>query len=405
MEQFDILIVGGGASGLAAAVESARQDRRLRVGVIERLDRVGKKILATGNGRCNLSNLNVSPKDYNDPDFAKAVFSKTPNDENLRFFESMGLMTVSDSEGRVYPYSGTATSVLDVLRFEAERLGIEIICSHKAENVVKNGGFFVIDKKFTAPVLILSCGGKSSPSQGSDGSGYGLLRQLGIEITKLRPSLVQIKTQTDFVKSLKGLRVTAGLQLLSNNGKKAESRGEILFTDYGISGIAAMEVSRDAEKDDVLKIDFFPDMTEDELTRTVYLCAKRNRSREAGALLTGILHSRVGQALIKGVLSENVACSMLKAEQIESIVKELKGKKIKVTGKNGFDVSQVTAGGAELSQFKETLEAKNCRGLYVTGELLDIDGKCGGYNLSFAWSSGRTAGREAAQKILKRAKL
>ena len=406
MEQFDILVIGGGASGLAAAIEAARQDKRLRVGVIERLDRVGKKILSTGNGKCNLANIYASPKDYNNAEFVGEVFKKTSPDSNLRFFRSMGLMTTADSEGRVYPYSGTATSVLDVLRLEAEGLGVEFFCSQKVQSVTRNKNAFAVDGMYSARTLILSCGGKSAPSQGSDGSGYELLKQLGIEITPIKPSLVQLKTQTDFVKSLKGLRVSAKVELLKKSQKISESRGEILFTDYGISGIAAMEISRDAEKDHTIKIDFFPDMSDGELCDMLFASAKRNRDRTADHLLTGVLHSRVAQSIIKNVIPDmKVKCSALGSDSIRLIAKELKGKEITVTGKNGFDQSQVTAGGAKLSQFSETLEAKSCPYLFVTGELLDIDGRCGGFNLTFAWSSGRTAGKAAAQKLLKRAKL
>ena len=279
MNDTGILILGGGASGLAAAIEGAR--RGADVTVLEKLDRVGKKILATGNGRCNLLNRNASPADYNDPSFVGRVFAQYDVRSDLDFFRSIGLLTTADSEGRVYPRSNAASSVLDVLRLECQRLGVRIVCGETASSIRRENGMFVVGTH-RARAVIVACGGKASPVHGTDGSGYRLLEAFGHSCTRLYPALVQLRTDTDFVKGLKGLRAFAALTLRAPDGKTHTSCGEVLFTDYGLSGIAAMELSRFAADGGTLFIDFLPDMdgaqTRDFL-REVHSRMRSKRSR------------------------------------------------------------------------------------------------------------------------------
>ena len=243
-ESFDILIVGAGASGLAAAISAKRTLPRLRVAMLERLPRVGKKILATGNGRCNLTNLNARSHGYTNREFADSVFEKYDEQRVLQFFKSIGLLTYSDSCGRVYPMSNTASGVLDCLRFEAERLGVKSICEDKCEGIKKTADGFLINGRYRARGIIICTGGCASPSQGSDGSGYKLLSSLGHTVTELYPSLVQLTSPDKQLRQLKGMRVRDAV--ISAAGRT--SRGELLFTDYGLSGIAAMEISADIAK-------------------------------------------------------------------------------------------------------------------------------------------------------------
>ena len=243
-ENFDILIIGAGASGLAAAINANRTAPRLGVAMLERLPRVGKKILATGNGRCNLTNLNANSHAYTNSGFACSVFSKYGDERVLEFFKSLGLLTYSDSCGRVYPMSNAASSVLDCLRFEAERLGVQSICENNCEKTEPTDGGFLINGKYTARKIIVCTGGCASPSQGSDGSGYKLLSSLGHTVTELYPSLVQLTSPDRQLRQLKGMRVHDAV--ISAVGRL--SRGELLFTDYGLSGIAAMEISADIAK-------------------------------------------------------------------------------------------------------------------------------------------------------------
>ena len=237
---FDVAVIGGGASGLVSAIEVKRNYPKKSVVIFEKLDRVGKKILATGNGRCNLDNLTATKEDYNSPSFVQFALEKYTPLSNLDFFSGLGLLTVSDSEGRVYPRSNSASSVLDALRFETEKLGIKIIFQ-KVEKIEKKDVFIINNIK--AEKVIMCCGGASSPSQGSDGSGFDLAKKFGHRITPLYPSLVQITTDTRFTKSLKGVRVKGKLTLKEKENFIGSSEGEILFADYGLSGIATMDLS------------------------------------------------------------------------------------------------------------------------------------------------------------------
>ncbi|NLO45077.1 MAG: aminoacetone oxidase family FAD-binding enzyme [Clostridiales bacterium] len=408
MENYDIIIVGGGASGLCAAVESAGAQIGVRVALIEKLPRVGKKLLATGNGRCNLTNTSASAKSYNAPDFAFGAMSRYGAESTVDFFGELGLLTVCDSAGRVYPSSGTAASVLDVLRFEAERLGVVVMCDTTVKSAVYEKGLFLINGALSAKRLVLACGGKASPAHGSDGGGYVLLESFGHSVTPVFPSLVRLRTDTSFVKPLKGIRAAAEIKLEIDGKISDDAEGEILFTENGLSGIAAMEVSRAVPR---LKdrqscfavLDLLPAFSYDEIFERVRETARRSPNLLVENLLNGILPKRVGMAICSGIsgISLSKPASSLGERLIKAVVSEIKAKRIQVTGTNGFGSAQVTSGGAELSEFDcRTLQSRLVGGLFVCGELLDIDGRCGGYNLQWAWASGRLAGKSAAESLL-----
>ncbi len=399
MNDTDILILGGGASGLAAAIEAARCGAD--VTVLEKLDRVGKKILATGNGRCNLLNMNATPADYNDPSFVGCVFAQFDIRSDLAFFRSMGLLTTADGEGRVYPRSNAASSVLDVLRLECQRLGVRTVCGEAASSIRRENGAFTVGAH-RAKAVIVACGGKASPAHGTDGSGYRLLEAFGHSCTPLRPALVQLRTDTEFVKPLKGLRASVVLTLRTPDGEHASS-GEALFTDYGLSGIAAMELSRYAADGGTLYIDFLPDMDESQTLVFLREARERGGSRPTEQLLLGAVHSRIGQAILRDTLQRKLTapCGTLTDGELQSIARALKAFPLTVRGTKSFADAQVTAGGLDVTEFTDALESKRVPGLFACGEILNIDGKCGGYNLAFAWSSGRLAGRSAAQLLQK----
>ena len=395
----DVLVIGGGASGLAAAIEASANGAR-SVAVLEKLERVGKKILATGNGRCNLLNMHASPDDYNAPDFVARVFSRFDAQSDLDFFRRLGLLTTVDGEGRVYPHSLAASSVLDVLRLECRRRDISFFCGEKAETIRKTDNGFLVNGTHAAKAVIVACGGKAAPAQGSDGSGYALLQPFGHRVTKLRPALVQICTDTDFVRKVKGLRTPARLTMQSGDGVHT-SQGELLFTDYGLSGIAAMELSRYAKDGARVAIDMLPQTDASEVEAMLRTVRDTDADRPSEHLLTGIVHSRIGTAILQIVCTGKLSAPVggLTDRQIAAVVSALKGLTIAVHGTKGFPDAQVTSGGLELSQFSDTLESRLAPHLYAAGEILDVDGKCGGYNLTFAWSSGRLAGRAAATSL------
>ncbi len=396
---YDIAIVGAGASGLAAAISAKRKNSELSVVLIEALPRVGKKILATGNGRCNLTNLNASVECYNTSAVSNILKNYTP-EKIIRFFSSLGLECVSDGEGRVYPMSNSAASVLDCLRLEAERLGIETVTDTKIIGVEKTDGAFILNSTLKCKKLILATGGKASPSQGSDGSGYPILRALGHSVTELYPGLVQL-TVKENVKALKGVRVKASAELQAPDGKKIDSSsGEILFTDYGLSGIAIMDISRSVKRSELkCTLNIAPELSKESVVDFILRSKKRNPAISPEAALCGIVPKKLGEFIVKasGIRAESLA--RLKYSQIELIAEKLKALSFTVTGTNGFQNAQITVGGADLKEFDmNTLQSLKIKGLYCTGELLDVDSVCGGFNLQWAWASGIAAGNSAAEK-------
>lgn len=397
MKTTDILIIGAGASGLAAAIEAARTAPDKSVTVLEHLPKAGKKILATGNGRCNLGNLNAASHRYTNSKFAQPVIEKYGVDSLIGFFESMGLYTRADSEGRLYPMSNSAASVLDALRFECEKLGVKIICEEKAAQIKKADNGFIVNGNIQAKKVIIATGGKAAPSQGSDGSGYPLLKSLGHTLTPLAPSLVQIKTDTAPIKSLKGVRAKAKLTL-STGGS---SEGEILFTDYGVSGIAAMDLSRFVKQDKKAEIslDLLPDFTQDDAKEIIIRISRHNPAMPAESMLGGIIHKAIGTAAIKASLGfMPKTAGEIKPKQAAVIAATLKDFRLSVTGTKSYNDAQVTRGGADVNEFdNSTMMSKKVSNLFACGEVLDVDGACGGFNLAWAFASGRLAGKSAAE--------
>ncbi len=392
---WDVAVIGGGMSGLVSAIEVRRNYPEKSVVIFEQLEKAGKKILATGNGRCNLDNMTANENDYNNPSFVSFALDKFTPQSNLSFWESLGLLTVSDSEGRVYPRSNSASGVLDALRFEVEKLGVKIVFE-KVEKLKKENVFLINNHK--AENVIVSCGGCSSPSQGSDGSGFELLKKAGHTITKLSPSLVQITTDTKFVKPLKGVRVKGKLTLKEKDKIIGMSLGEILFADYGLSGIATMDLSRFLPKirnmnDAKICLDMASDLTEKEILTYLFARQKNNPLLECDNLLTGILPKAVGKVILKKLnIFPGEAIKNLSEDDFENIITTLKNFDFKVTGTKGFQFSQVTSGGVDLSEVDEkTLMSKKIKGLYLAGEILDVDSRCGGFNLHWAVSSARLA--------------
>ncbi len=390
---WDLCIVGGGMSGLVAAIEAKRNFPEFKIAIFEKEDRIGKKILATGNGRCNLENMTACEKDYNLPYFVSSVLNEFTPQSNLEFWESMGLLTCCDSEGRVYPKSNMASSVLDILRLETEKLKIKII-NEKAENICKDK-YFKINREESKRVII-AAGGCSSPKQGSDGSGFLLAEKLGHKITPLSPSLVQITTENSVTKQLKGIRVKGNLILLENGKILGASDGEILFADYGLSGIATMDLSRflmkAKDKTKVkISLDMFPDKAEKEIMSYLFDRKIKNPEAEAENLLIGILPKQVGKVILKKskiMLSEKI--KNLTEKDFENITKLIKNFVFAVTGTKGYDFSQVTAGGVCTDEINEkTLMSKKVKNLYFCGEIIDVDARCGGFNLHWAVSSAR----------------
>ena len=400
-------IIGGGAAGMAAALAAA-EDKNCSVVLMERQARLGKKLSATGNGRCNLSNLHASEGGYNgdDPHFHKYALAQFPPEETLEWFSKLGLYTVAEPSGKIYPYSDQANSVVDVLRFSLEKENIEVLTDFEVMRVKKSGGKFSVtskDRTLEFDRLIVACGGLAGTKLGGTMAGYKLLRSFGHKCTKLRPALVQVKTSWGGVSALKGVRANCRAAIYRDGRRQRQSVGEVQFTEFGLSGPVIYEISRDACQGGgewECTLDFLPDIPADRLQ--AMLSRRRSSALTAEELCTGILHNRLGRVLVKEAdIRANTPLSNLTDGQIGDLVSLAKGFTVSLTEPLGMDAAQVTAGGIVTEEFDPTtMESRLVPGLYACGEVLDVDGDCGGYNLQWAWSSGRLAGRSAGKETI-----
>lgn len=398
-----IAVIGGGAAGLMAAAAAAKNGAS--VTIYEKQNRVGKKILATGNGRCNYTNMNLNFGCYhsNNLKMAEEAMNFFDLNKTLKFFEDLGIYPYVDESGKVYPSSLQASSVLDVLRYEIKRLKVEEATDYNVTALRKSKDKFSIigNDTITADRVILATGGKASPQLGSDGKGYDLAKSFGHEIIEPMPALVQLKLKGSYFKRIAGIRFDGRAGAYAADRLIREEEGEILFTDYGISGPPILQLSRKVIEElnkgskPYLLIDMFPnysklqlyDILQDRFIRIGY------KTIEEGMI--GFINKK----LIPTVLYEaafddlNKLCSHLNKKEIFKIIDILKEWKFEVSGHNSWQQAQTTAGGIKLTQINpKTLESLKVKGLYFAGEILDVDGDCGGFNLQWAWSSGYTAG-------------
>ena len=395
-------IIGGGASGMMAAIAAA-ENKNAAVHIFERQARVGKKLSATGNGRCNLTNRSPAPYMGEAPDFGNFALTSFGVAETLRYFARLGLYTVTEESGRVYPYSDQANSVVDVLRLglEKENITVHLGCEiEKAEKTQDGFRLFTTEGDYFCNKLIIACGGIAGSKLGGTMSGYRLLSAFGHKSTRLRPSLVQLTSDSAFLPSLKGVRANGEVKILRDGALFAQSLGEIQFTEKGLSGPVIFEVSRDACEGRgkwVAEIDLLPDVTEETLTNM--LRVRKNTHLSSEELFTGILHNRLGRVVTKEAGIGNCPISYLSEQELTEAAQMCKHFSFRLTGTLGMEAAQVTAGGVLTKDFDpQTMESRLMPGLYACGEVLDIDGKCGGYNLQWAWSSGYLAGKSAGEE-------
>ena len=395
-----VLVIGGGAAGMMAALTAAENGHA--VTLLERQGRVGRKLMATGNGRCNLTNHHVSPAHYHGetPDFCRHALAAFDVGSTLLYFAGLGLLTTAEDSGRVYPFSNMAGSVLDVLRFALENSGIDLRTGCVVTGIKKKGNTFLVrtesGEEFTADRVILAAGGAAGGKVGGVMDGYQLAKGLGHHRTPLYPSLVQIRTDPTYPRALKGVKAEAVVTIRRGGEVLARNRGEVLFTEYGVSGPVIFDISRTAATGGdglTVTLDLFPDWEQREALDWLRQRRQSAGDREAGTLLTGALHSRLGQMVCKAAGFTNQRAAGLSDGDLRRIAAQAKGFTLPVTGVCGFDQAQVTAGGLRCGEFDpHTMESRLVPGFYACGEVLDIDGDCGGYNLQWAWSSGRLAG-------------
>ena len=402
----EIAVIGGGASGLMAAITAKKSGKE--VIILERKDRILKKVLITGNGRCNITNVNANISNY----FGKNISSVenilnrfTPQD-TMDFFNELGIVCNEENRGKVYPLSGQASSVVDALRFEAEKLGIKIETEFYVRKIEKDGFKFRIysedRKKIEAGRVIIAAGGQSYPELGSNGSGFELAKELGHSVTKLSPSIVQLKTEKYQVKGLQGIKTDVAVTAYGDNKKICTYDGELLFTDYGISGNVVFNISfvMPLYKNVEFEIDFMEKFDYNELYEML-----KERKRILSHLtmenyFNGMINKKLGQFLSKvsGIEKLSKPVKDLNDSDIRKLCTVLKKYRVKILETTGFKNAQVTAGGVSLDEVNtETLESKIVKGLYFSGEVLDVYGECGGFNLQWAWASGYIAGENSAK--------
>ncbi len=402
------IIIGGGAAGLLAAITAAESGAS--VTILEHMPRVGKKILSTGNGKCNMTNLHMTEECYRSgvAGVPMQVIGKFSVADTIAFFRRLGVLT-TDRNGYVYPASGQAQTVLDALRDKADSLGVRTYCDSKVISVnKKKAGRFTVKTEtetYSADFVILCAGSMAAKTTGSDGSGYELAKELGHKIKKPLPALVQLKCKGDFFKAIAGVRtdVKVSLYTMDKNGARgallAEDHGELQLTDYGISGIPVFQVSRyaaealDHKKRVLAVIDFMPDMTEEQLFAALKDQRNYLKDRVAGDFINGLFNKKLAALFLKYAwIKADQPVSELTNKKLAELCHVIKEASFEVTGTNPYDKAQICMGGVDLREINpDTMESRLVPGLYFAGEILDVDGICGGYNLQWAWSSGHLA--------------
>lgn len=388
-------------AAVSAAVNGAE------VVLFEKNDRVGKKILMTGNGKCNFSNRDFCMDYYHGAQSEKLgkIFSGFTVEDTVSFFEKAGML-VKEKNGYLYPFSEQASTVLDIFRLLLRQYKVELRLSADVESLKKKGKFFVLQaagKKWEFDSVVVACGGAAAPKTGSDGNGYMLAERLGHSLVKRVPALVQLKCRDDFFKTLAGVRCDAFLSLTDKNRVIQEERGELQFTDYGISGIPVFQLSRsaayllDERKELCVYLDFFPEYNRQDYEA---LCLERIKTRKGKSVeefLLGMANKKINMVLIKQAgLRPSEDVLQMDERKLFLLLTSYRRLCVHVTGTNSFDQAQVTAGGVDMDEVDSSMESMLVPELYFAGEVLDVDGRCGGYNLQWAWTSGFLAGKNAA---------
>ncbi len=404
-----IAVIGGGASGMMAAIAAARKGAK--VTIWEKNARVGKKLLATGNGRCNFTNVFTRSSDYHgeNPDFTGPALSQFTVQHTLEFFEALGITHKVEEQGRVFPRSNQASSVLDVLRHELQELNVQIHCDSEIAALEKSGGYFTLSlhdgSHHEADRVILATGGKASPNLSSAGLGYPLASRLGHGIVEPNPALVPLKLDFASLKQIRGIKWDGKASILADQKTVESAEGEILFTEYGISGPPVLTLSRTAllhqrKGENVeIQVSLVPEMSPEELKKYLSLRIGRCAEKSLDFALVGFINKQLIPVVLKsaGIKHTGTPAMAVTKPELHRIAGILQNWRFPVTGYINWSHAQITTGGIRTKEIDpETLQSRIVPGLYFAGEILDIDGDCGGFNLQWAWSSGHVAGSHAA---------
>ncbi len=400
MRKKEIIVIGGGASGMIAAMGASSKESKVLL--LEQKDRVGKKLLSTGNGKCNLTNSYQGKECYRGrhPEFAFEVFRQFSYEDTIAFFSKLGIYIKNKNQG-IYPFSEQASAVVDVLRMGLSEHGVRVHTGQKVLFIEKKKRFIVQTEKerWEGDGVIIASGGKAAPMTGSDGWGYELAKNFGHHIIQPLPALTQLVSKERFLKGLAGVRCEAVITLYLDGKEEAKERGELQLVDYGLSGIPIFQLSRFAargiyeKKKALAAIQFLPDMKEEEGRELMTERIRLHPKRRGEELFTGLFHKKLSSCLLKraGIKGDSL-CGEWKKEEVLRLVELIFHFPVSIERVNTFEKAQVTMGGVDTRELKETLESKKVPGLFFAGEIIDIDGMCGGYNLQWAWSSGYVAG-------------
>ncbi|MCE5196417.1 MAG: aminoacetone oxidase family FAD-binding enzyme [Negativicutes bacterium] len=404
---YDIAILGGGAAGMMAAIAAHRANPLLKILILEKNDQLGRKLLATGNGRCNFSNADQSLQNYrsNDPQIVRQVLQNFGLEQTLDFFQRLGLYSYCE-ESRYYPRSNQGKIVRELLKNEIDSYPLtQQLSTSVTEIEVLTQGFRLSSSNGplgTARKLILCCGGAAAPQLGTSGDFYAWLRQNGHQIIEPVAALVPLQLKMDRLKKLAGIRFQAKVSLLADTQTAAQATGELLWTKYGISGIPTLQISRFAaralseQKKVELQLDFLPEFEPQAVQNLVFDWLMQDAA-QVTVSLSGLLHSDLAAYLVGKVEQQIGVIRFLHPGQAGYLASLLKGYTVGVSGCKEWSDAQTTCGGAVLTEVEPaTMQSKKLRNLFLAGEVLDVDGNCGGYNLQWAWSSGFLAGRAAA---------
>ncbi len=402
-----IIVVGGGAAGMMAAIIAKKNGAD--VTILERNNRVGKKLLATGNGRCNYTNINLDIENYHgkNPRFAYSALANLDVYQTMDLFEKMGITPAIEDNGKVFPLSFQSSSVLDILRYEIEDLGIELITEAYVVKVDKKKDFIITlkdNKRYICDKLILATGGKAMPISGSDGNGYTIVKSFGHSIIDIFPGLVQLNLEGNIFKQISGVKFSGVARLYSMDKLLIQDSGDILFTNYGISGPPILQISRTAleymRNKSPVELDISIIHSKSQYELADYLNKRFNYmpKKHIGEALIGLINKRLINPILQEIdLDRNKEVHKLSKKEIYALSNILTSWRFNIVGSQGWGQAQVTAGGVNTDEVDpQTMESKLVEGLYIVGELLDIDGDCGGFNLQWAWSSGYTAGMYAS---------
>lgn len=396
-------IVGGGAAGLMCACVAKKNNKDKRIVVIEKDNRVGKKILVSGNSRCNLTNLNTTAENYHSDSFDSfdTLLSKYPPKKIIKYFESIGLMCTADEDGRVYPLSKQSSAVLSVLRNELKRRNVEEICDTEVISISSNRDSFEIkcnNKIIVAQKVVIATGGKNNYAQKVVSDTFAVSKSLGHTSTPLFPSLSPVKVKNKYIKSLKGIRATGKVTAVINNKKVKSESGEIQFSSDALSGICVFNLSSliNKSKNSQIIVQLLPDYSFEEIKDMIYRRIKLTKNENVQELFTGLFHKNIALAILKeSNVDITLRCDKLSGAQINSISSTINSWKFECISDNDFSKAQVTSGGIKCTDINcKTFESKLKKNLYLCGEVLDVDGDCGGFNLQFAFSSGMCVGEQ-----------